>query len=96
MGEEACPPSDSFHREASPVTDCDSVLLVAFGGPEKPEDIRPFLQIVTAGRRIPSERFETVARHYEVIGGRSPLNEATRRQAEALRAPARICGPSPI
>ncbi|OGR59188.1 MAG: ferrochelatase [Elusimicrobia bacterium GWA2_69_24] len=68
------------------MTDFDSVLLVAFGGPEKPEDIRPFLQIVTAGRRIPSERLETVARHYEVIGGRSPLNEATRRQAEALCA----------
>ena len=31
----------------------DSVLLIAFGGPERPEDVRPFLQIVTAGRRIP-------------------------------------------
>ncbi len=63
----------------------DSVLLIAFGGPERPEDVRPFLEIVAAGRRIPSERLETVARHYEVIGGRSPLNEATRRQAAALR-----------
>jgi ferrochelatase len=63
----------------------DSVLLIAFGGPEKPEDIRPFLEIVSAGRRIPPERLEDVARHYEAIGGRSPLNELTRRQADGLR-----------
>ena len=63
----------------------DSVLLVAFGAPEKPEDVRPFLEIVTAGRRIPPERLEAVAHHYELIGGRSPLTELTRRQAERLR-----------
>lgn len=63
----------------------DSVLLIAFGGPERPEDIRPFLETVAAGRGIPSERLEEVARHYEAIGGCSPLAEHTRRQAEALR-----------
>ena len=64
---------------------CDSVLLIAFGGPEKPEDIRPFLQTVAAGRRIPPERLEEVAHHYELIGGRSPLNELTFLQAAGLR-----------
>ena len=63
----------------------DAVLLIAFGGPEKREDIRPFLEIVTAGRRIPPARLDEVAHHYELIGGRSPLNELTARQAEALR-----------
>jgi protoporphyrin/coproporphyrin ferrochelatase len=67
------------------VSDVDAVLLIAFGGPEKPEDIRPFLEIVRAGRGIPPERIEDVAHHYELIGGRSPLNELTLRQAEALR-----------
>jgi len=62
----------------------DSILLIAFGGPDKAEDIRPFLEIVTAGRRIPAERVAEVAHHYELIGGRSPLNDLTRRQAEAL------------
>jgi len=66
------------------MTAVDAVLLVAFGGPERPEDIRPFLQIVTAGRPIPPARLEDVAHHYEVIGGRSPLNALTRRQAAAL------------
>ena len=67
------------------MTGCDAVLLIAFGGPEKPEDVRPFLEIVAAGRRIPPERLEVVARQYETIGGSSPLNELTRRQAQALR-----------
>jgi len=64
----------------------DSVLLIAFGGPERPEDVRPFLRTVTAGRRIPPERLEEVAHHYDLMGGRSPLNALTRAQAEGLRA----------
>jgi ferrochelatase len=68
------------------MTPVDSVLLVAFGGPERPEDIRPFLQIVATGRPIPPARLEDVAYHYEIIGGRSPLNALTRRQGDALAA----------
>jgi ferrochelatase len=64
----------------------DSVLLIAFGGPTRQEEIRLFLAKVTAGRRIPAERIEEVARHYERIGGHSPLNELTFRQAERLRS----------
>ena len=67
------------------MTTFDSVLLIAFGGPEKLEDVRPFLDIVTAGRRIPPERLEEVAHHYERLGGRSPLTELTLLQAEGLR-----------
>jgi ferrochelatase len=63
----------------------DAVLLLAFGGPTRPDEIRPFLENVTRGRRIPPERLESVVHHYERIGGRSPLNELTFRQAEALR-----------
>ena len=36
----------------------DSILLIAFGGPTTPAEIRPFLDIVTHGRRIPPERLE--------------------------------------
>jgi ferrochelatase len=79
------------------VSDFDSVLLIAFGGPEKREDIRPFLEIVSAGRRIPPERLGEVAHHYEVIGGRSPLNELTMRQAAGLRQALKRDGmPTPV
>ena len=71
----------------------DAVLLIAFGGPTRPQEIRPFLENVTRGRRIPPERLDEVARHYEAIGGRSPLNELTFRQAEALR---RLLGTIPV
>ena len=63
----------------------DAVLLIAFGGPAAPEEIRPFLARVLRGIAVPPERLEEVARHYEAVGGRSPLNEITLRQAQALR-----------
>lgn len=63
-----------------------AVLFISFGGPEKPDDVLPFLEIVTRGRGIPRERLLGVAEHYRHIGGRSPINEITRRQAEAVRA----------
>lgn len=63
----------------------EAVLLVAFGGPERPEDVRPFLERVARGRSVPAARLEEVARHYaRMPGGRSPFNERTRAQAQAL------------
>ena len=62
----------------------DAVLLIAFGGPASREDIRPFIGRVLQGIPVPPGRIEEVAHHYEAIGGRSPLNEITLRQARAL------------
>jgi ferrochelatase len=63
----------------------DAILLIAFGGPTSPEEIRPFLARVTKGISIPPARLEEVARHYEAVGGKSPLNEITFRQAGTLK-----------
>lgn len=63
----------------------NGVLLLAFGGPTRPEEVRPFLASVVKGRGVPPERLEEVASHYDRVGGRSPLNESTFSQAEALR-----------
>jgi protoporphyrin/coproporphyrin ferrochelatase len=63
----------------------DAVLVVAFGGPNGPADIRPFLGNVLRGRRVTPERIEEVVHHYERFGGVSPLTELTNRQADALR-----------
>src|SRR5260370_39196047 len=62
-----------------------AVILIGFGGPTSLAEIRPFLDRVTAGRPIPRERYEEVVHHYQAIGGRSPFNEVTERQAAALR-----------
>jgi protoporphyrin/coproporphyrin ferrochelatase len=72
----------------------DAVLLVAFGGPTRPEEIRPFLAAVTRGRNIGADRVNEVARHYEAIGGRSPLNELTLRQARKLADTLAANGPA--
>ncbi len=61
-----------------------AVLLIGFGGPTKPDEVRPFLETVTRGRGIPQARIEEVAHHYEAVGGRSPYNEIVMRQAKAL------------
>ncbi len=61
-------------------------MLIGYGGPEAPDEIRPFLRRVAEGRPIPEERLEEVAHHYELIGGRSPLNKYTYNQAGALEA----------
>lgn len=67
-----------------PAQPFDAVLFVAFGGPQGPADVRPFLANVLRGRRVSPERVEEVAHHYERFGGVSPLTELTMRQAAAL------------
>ena len=62
----------------------DALLLLSFGGPEKPEDVVPFLENVTRGRGIPRERLEQVGEHYFLLGGRSPINDQNRTLVAAL------------
>lgn len=64
----------------------DAVLLVSFGGPEKPDDVVPFLQNVTRGKGIPPDRLEAVGEHYYLFGGRSPINDQCRELLAAVRA----------
>src|ERR1700682_4366472 len=64
---------------------CDSIMLIGFGGPTNMSEVRPFLDRVLQGRPVPRERYEEVVHHYELLGGRSPYNDLTRRQAAALR-----------
>lgn len=74
-------------------TPYDAVLLLSFGGPEKMEDVRPFLENVTRGRGIPPERLDVVGEHYREFGGRSPLNDLNREIIANLRAHLAAEGP---
>jgi len=62
----------------------DAVLIVAFGGPGGPADVRPFLERVLRGRRVTPQRVEEVAHHYELFGGVSPITALTMEQARGL------------
>lgn len=69
-----------------PLAPYDGILLLSFGGPEKPDDVMPFLRTVTAGRGIPDERLTAVAEHYYSFGGKSPINDQNRALLSALRS----------
>jgi ferrochelatase len=75
----------------------DSVLVISFGGPQGPADIRPFLERVLRGRRVAPDRVEQVAHHYELFGGVSPITELTMRQADGLQTRLAAAGyPLPV
>jgi ferrochelatase len=72
----------------------DGVLLIAFGGPRGPADIRPFLANVLRGRRVSPERVQEVAHHYDLFGGVSPITDLTFAQAAGLQARLAAQGPA--
>jgi len=52
----------------------DALLLLSFGGPDRPEDVIPFLKNITEGKNVPEERLRLVAEHYDLFDGASPAN----------------------
>jgi protoporphyrin/coproporphyrin ferrochelatase len=78
------PPADGY-TSRFPATHADAVLVVSFGGPEGPDDVIPFLENVTRGRNVPRERLAEVGRHYDLVGGVSPINAQNRALVAALR-----------
>jgi ferrochelatase len=71
----------------------DAILLVSFGGPEGPDEVMPFLEIVLRGRNVPRERMLEVAEHYQHFGGISPINEQNRQLVAALERELAMHGP---
>ena len=61
-----------------------AVLLLAYGGPSALSDVEPYLLDIRGGRPTSRELVEEVRERYRRIGGKSPLLERTREQAEAL------------
>ncbi len=62
----------------------DAILVLSFGGPEKMDDVIPFLENVLRGRNVPRERMLEVAHHYEQFDGVSPINQQNRELIDAL------------
>lgn len=63
----------------------DALMLVSYGGPNEPADVLPFLRNATGGAGIPDERLLQVGHHYELFGGKSPINERNQELLAALR-----------
>jgi len=67
-------------------TSYDAILMVGFGGPEKADDVIPFLENVLRGKNVPRARLLEVAEHYNHFSGVSPINSQMRELIAALRA----------
>lgn len=70
----------------------DALLFLSFGGPEGPEEVRPFLENVTRGRGVPAHRLDEVAEHYHHFGGVSPINRLNRDIMAALEKQLKAAG----
>jgi ferrochelatase len=64
--------------------DYDALVLVSFGGPERADDVIPFLENVLRGKNVPRDRMLEVAEHYHELGGASPINAQNRALIAAL------------
>jgi ferrochelatase len=71
----------------------DALLVVSFGGPEGMDDVIPFLENVLRGRNVPRERMLSVAKHYEMFEGVSPINQQNRNLIAALEKELEKNGP---
>jgi len=72
-------------QEQHPNCDVMGVLLMAYGTPEKPEDIEPYYTHIRRGNPPPEHLLRELQERYELVGGQTPLTaitEATRRGLE--------------
>jgi ferrochelatase len=62
------------------------LLVMAYGGPSNLDDVEPYLMDVRGYRPTSPDVVHEVRERYRAIGGRSPILERTRAQANAIEA----------
>lgn len=60
------------------------VIMMAYGGPDKLEDVPDYLLDVRSGRPMEQELIDEFVERYREIGGRSPILELTQAQAKGV------------
>lgn len=60
------------------------VLLMAYGTPERPEQVEDYFTHIRGGRTPSPEAVERLRRRYERVGGRTPLLEITEKVCSSL------------
>lgn len=78
------------------MTETIGVLLMAYGGPDKLEDIPAFLLDIRGGRPTSQELIDEITANYRKIGGKSPLLELTQQQAALLEDTLNVDAPSGV
>jgi protoporphyrin/coproporphyrin ferrochelatase len=62
------------------------ILVLAYGTPEKPEDIAPYYTHIRGGRPPTPESLQNLQERYRLVGGRTPLLDLSRGVADGLQA----------
>jgi ferrochelatase len=62
----------------------EAVLVMAYGTPKGLDDVEAYYTDIRRGRPPSPEQLEELTDRYRAIGGRSPLLEITRRQADGI------------
>ncbi len=68
-----------------------AILLMALGGPQRLEDVEPYLLDIRGGRPTPPDLVEEIRERYRATGGKSPVPEIMREIARRLEP--RLNGP---
>ncbi len=83
------------HQPMTPALEpYDALLLISFGGPERHDEVIPFLENVLRGKNVPRERMLEVAEHYYHFDGKSPINAQNRALIGALESELAANGPA--
>ena len=71
-------------RDTEPIT--NNLMIMAYGGPGKLEDVAPYLLDVRNYRTTPDHVTEEIRERYRQIGGRSPILELTEQEGAGIEA----------
>ncbi len=72
----------------------DAVLLITFGGPERSDEVVPFLEKLFHGKPIPEKQLEAIVERYAIFDGESPINGQSRALVGAWFDRLQADGPS--
>lgn len=61
-----------------------AVLLMAYGSPERPDEVEAYYTHIRGGRVPSREAVQRLQKRYEIVGGRTPLLDITTDVARAL------------
>src|SRR5215207_9163879 len=62
------------------------ILVLAYGTPEKPEDIEPYYTHIRGGRPPSPESLQNLQERYRLVGGRTPLLDLSQGLVDGLQA----------
>ncbi|HEV2067227.1 MAG TPA: ferrochelatase [Thermomicrobiales bacterium] len=77
-------PASGMHTDPGPGQPNNHLMLMAYGGPDTLDDVRPYLMDVRNYRPTSDHIVDEITERYRQIGGRSPILELTNAEAAGI------------